>query len=69
MNKFGCVTLILESVIKEGIAHANQALLSLIKLVPELLEPHPIIWVASLCDIVSQQLVHNIDIVDDVQDE
>ena len=69
MNEFGCIALILEGVIEEGIAHANQAFLSLIDLIPELLEPHPVIRVASLRDIVSQELVHDIDVVDNVQDE
>lgn len=53
MHKLRSVALVLKSVIKEGVAHANHALLgAAIKLVSELFEPHPVIGVARLSDLV-----------------
>lgn len=69
MHELGGVALVFESVIEEGVTHANHALLATIELVSELFEPHPVVGVASLRDLVLQELIHHIDVVDDVQDE
>jgi hypothetical protein len=70
MDEFGCIALILESVVEESVAHADQTLLrSLVNSIPELLEPHPVVRVASLSDAVLKQLVNNVDVVNDVQNE
>ena len=55
MHEFRCVSLVFECVVKECIAHANHALLgSSLNLVLELLEPHPVVRVARLRDVVFQ---------------
>jgi hypothetical protein len=41
----------------------------LVDVVPQLLVPHPVVGLASLDDLVSEQLVNNIDVVDDIKDQ
>lgn len=70
MHKLGCIALILEGVFEEGVAHTDHALLgAAIYVVAQLLEPHPVVGVARLHDLVCQKLVHNIDVVNDVEDQ
>lgn len=70
MHQLGCVSLVLKRVIEESITHAHHALLvAPFKVIPELLEPHPVVWLARLRDLVLQKLVNHVDVVDDVKDE
>ena len=70
MDELRGIALILEGVIEEGIAHANQALLfGTIKIVAELLIPHPVTSIARLYDSVIEELLHDIDVVDNIQDQ
>jgi len=70
MNKLGSVTLVLECVVKEGVTHANKALLcASIELVSELLEPHPVVGVARLGYLIPQQLVYHVNVVDYIQNQ
>ena len=47
MDEFRRIALVLEGVVKEGVTHAYQAVLrSTVKLVAQLLEPHPVVWIA-----------------------
>ena len=70
MHQLGSISLILKSVVKESIAHANHALLGTsIDVVSQLLEPHPIIGIFGLSDAIFEELVDDIDVVNDVQNE
>ena len=52
MDKLRSVALILKGVVEEGIAHADLALAVPVHLVAQLLEPHPVIGVLGLRDLV-----------------
>ena len=70
MHKLGCVALVLEGVVEEGVAHADETLLAAgVELIAQLLVPHPVVGVARGCDLVAQELVHHVDVVDDVEDQ
>ena len=68
VDEFGCVALILIRVVKERIAHAHLQVLP-IEGVPELFVPHPVIGLPGLHNAVSEKLIDNRDVVDDVEDE
>lgn len=70
MDQLLGISLVFERVIKESICHAYQSLTtSPINGVSQLLEPHPIIGILSLRDLVIHQSVHNFNVVDDVQNK
>ena len=69
MNQLGRISLVFKRVVKEGVAHAHHALLcAWVYVVPQLLEPHPVVWLTRLDNAINEQLVNNIDVVDNVQD-
>lgn len=70
MSELTCIALILIRVIEESITHAHHALITLtsFNLVPKLLEPHPVVRVLRADDPICQQLVHHVNIVQDVDD-
>ena len=72
VDEFGRVALVLEGVVEECVAHAYLALVALldVDVILELLEPHPVVDVLRLQNLlVLEQLLHHIDVVDDVEDE
>lgn len=50
MDKLGSISLILISVIEEGVAHANLGNVLVVDLVPELFEPLPVVGVRTVHD-------------------
>lgn len=69
MHQLRCISLVFKCVVKEGVAHSHHALFfPWIDVVPQLLEPHPVVWLTRLDNAISEQLVYNIDVVDDVKD-
>ena len=69
MYQFGSISLVLESIIKEGIAHSNHSRI-VFHFVLELLLPHPVTWLPTIHDVlVSHQMVNYFDVVDDVQNQ
>ena len=68
MYKFRSIALILISIVKESIAHADLANLVFgINMVLQLFEPHPVIRVLSAHDVILSQLFDHINIMNDIQ--
>lgn len=68
MHKFGGISLVLVSVIEEGITHTYSSSLRLCS-VPQLLKPHPIVRLLRLNDLVVQQIISHLNVVNDVKDQ
>ena len=69
MNELSGISLILEGIVKEGIAHADHGLLFFADVVLELLVPHPVLRVLRRRNLVRAQLLYHFYVVDDVKNK
>lgn len=70
MDKLRSISLILIGIVKECIAHTNLwSIFFDVHEILKLLEPHPIIRILRVNNLILQKLIHNINVMNNVKDQ